>query len=121
MPLLLLLKPLLERLHQLVKTAQALDQLFLILVEVFLRHAPQPFLRKIANIGGHGTSNSLNAAEVMREHTVEAIDMAFILHQRSTGKIVESLHIIEGQPRIQPLHQGQVLAQRDRHFGSFEL
>ena len=81
-PALLLLKPLLQCFHQLVETAKRLDQLFFLVGEVFFGKTAQPFLRQVGGIDAVRTRDRLQPLEDMREHLVEAVDMALVLDQR---------------------------------------
>ncbi len=93
---LLLLEPLLQRLHQLVETAEALDEFFLLVRQVLLRQPAEPFLGQFARgdltlaPAGHG----FDALEDLGEHAVEAVDEALVLHQGRAGEEVEGLDVV---------------------------
>jgi hypothetical protein len=111
----------LQRLHQLLETAKALDQLLLVLAQVLLRHPPQPFLGQVARIHAAFAADCLDTAKIVREHLVEPVDMPLVLHQRSSCQVVETLDIVTRQPAIQAFDQREVFTQRDRHLGGFEF
>ncbi len=53
----------------------------------------------------------------MAEHFVELVDIAFILHQRGAGEIVEILNVAVDHALIHRFHQRQIFLQRHRNFG----
>ncbi len=91
---LLLLQPLLQRLHQLVEAAERLDQLLFLLGQVLLGELAQPFLGQVGDVDRVFARNRLDAPEDMGEHLVEAVDVALVLHQRRARQIIEALDVI---------------------------
>ena len=85
-PALLLLEPLLQRLHQLVPAAERLDLRHLLGREVPPGQLLQP-------VGGQfllqQVEGLLDALEVMREGLVETVEVLLVLDQRGTRKKVE--------------------------------
>ncbi len=118
---LLLLEALFQRLHQLVETAERLDQLLFLVGQVLFGELAQPFLRQRHRIDAALAGDRLDALEDMREHLVEPVDMALVLHQRGAGEIVEALDVIGDEIGLQPLEQRQIFAQRDGNLGGFQF
>ena len=61
------------------------------------------------------------ALEDVAEHPVEFVDVALVLHQRGARQIIEILDAARREIGLQRLHQRQILAQRHRHAGGFQL
>src|SRR6185437_3111733 len=57
----------------------------------------------------------------MAEHAIELVEIALVLHQRGARQIVEILDSARGEVGLHRLHQREVLAQRHRHAGRFEV
>jgi hypothetical protein len=53
----------------------------------------------------------------MPEHLIEAIEMPLVFDQRGAREKIELFEIKGGNAPFHRLHQGQVLAQRNRHLG----
>ncbi len=121
MAALLLLEPLLQRLHQLFEAAERLDELLFLVGQMLLGQPPQPFLREVRRIDRRRTRDGLDALEDMAEDLIEAIDMPLVLHQRGAGEIVEAFDIVGDEAGIHAFEQGQVLPQRNRDPGCLEL
>ena len=121
MAALLLLQPLLQRLHQLVEAAKRLDQLFLLLGQVLFGEPAQPFLGEVGDIDGVLAGERLDALEDMRKHLVEAVDMALVLHQRGAGEVIKAFDIIVDQPGLQPFQQRQIFPQRNGNPRGFQF
>ncbi len=112
MPALLLGQPLPQGLHQFLPAAERLDLLFLRLGQKPLSEPFQPGLGEF----GLGVRQGLDALEAMPEHPVEAVEMPLVFDQRGAREKIEFLDVEHGDAPFHRLHQGEVLAQRDRHF-----
>jgi len=55
------------------------------------------------------------------EYPVEAVEMPFVFDKRRARQKVEILDVKGGDALSHRLHQGQVLAQRDRYLGLTQL
>jgi hypothetical protein len=113
-PLLLLLHPLLEGLHQLVEAAEGLDLGLLLLGQELLGELLQPFRRDVRH---QALIHLLQALEHVGEHAVELVEVALVLHQGRTGEVVEVVGGDADHALVHRLHQGEVFAQAHRHFG----
>ena len=114
----LLAHALAQKLEQLVEPADGLDLFALFLAEIFFGELLEPLGR---NFGGERLAHRLQPLEHMAEDAVELVEVAFVLHQRRARKIVEVLDPSAGEVLLHRLHQREVLAQRHRHAGGFEL
>ena len=115
---LLLGQPLLQRLEQFFQPAHGLDLLLFFLGEIFLRELLQPLGR---DVRFRRVAQQFQPLEHVAEHAVELVEIALVLHQRGARQIIEILHPAAGEIGLHRLHQGQILAQRDRHAGGFEF
>ena len=118
MAALLLLHALAQGLEQLVETAHGLDLLLLFLGEVFFGELPEPLGR---DFGGGRLAHQLEALEHVTEDAVELVEIALVLDQRRPRQIIEVLDPAAGEVLLHRLHQREILAQRYRHAGGFEL
>ena len=116
---LLLLEPLLERLHQLVPAAERLDLRLFLLGEVAIDQLAQPLGRDLL---AESRERLLDALEVRRECAIEAIEVFLVLHHRRAGEVVEVVDAVTGDARFERLQQRQVLGQRygDARFAQRE-
>ncbi len=117
----LFLKTLTQGFHKLVETAQRFDQFLLFLGQMFFRQPPQPFLGKIGHVDAAFTAEGFDALEKMTENLVEAVHVPFVLHERGSRQIVESLDIIGHEPCIHALEQRQIFPQGNGNFRRFEF
>ena len=117
MPAFLLGEPLAQRFHQFVPAAERLDEFFLLLGQVPLGEFAQPFLGQFGLRIGRG----LDALEAMPEHTVEAVEMPLVFHQRGARQKIEFVDVEPRDPLAHRLHQGQELAQAGRHLGGAQF
>ena len=115
---LLLLEALLQLLQNLLEAAQRLHQLLLVLGEVLLGELPQPLLW---NLGEQSISRTGEALEDMPEDTVEAIEVALVLHQGGAREVVEFLCRILREVVLQRLDEGEVFLERDGHARGLEF
>ncbi len=111
---LLVCQALLERLHQLVPTAERFNLGLFFVRQHFFSELAQPFFRDLR--GDILIAQRLQPLEDMGEHTVEFVDMLFILHQDSAREIVEFLDIAIDRIFLQCFKKGEIFLQADRHF-----
>ena len=112
MPALLLLQALLQLLHQLLEAPHRLDERLLFIAQPQLGLPAEPLLR---DLPVEGVEELPHPLEVRPEALVEAVEVAFVLHERGARKIVEVVHAQHRDPPIEGFEQGQVLGDRDRH------
>ncbi|MNI75290.1 hypothetical protein D3C73_1314280 [compost metagenome] len=116
MALLLLLQPLLQRLHQLVEAAQRLDLGLLLVGQVFLGQQPQPVL---GDVGGDllAGADALQPLEHLAEDLIEAVVVLLVLDQNGARQVIESLHVAPGHALVHGLHQMEPFLERHGHLG----
>jgi hypothetical protein len=95
-----------------------LDLGLLLLGQIELGQRAQPLL---GDVRLRRLAHEIKALEDVAEHPVELVEVALVLHQRCARQVVEVLHPAVGEIRLQRLHQGEVLLQRDGHLGGFQL
>ena len=117
MPALLFHQPLAQRLHQLVEPAKRLDLRAFFLGQEFLGHFAQPFGGDFHR-GFRRAGRRFQPLEDFAENTVKAIQMAFILHERSARQMVEILHIKARHAGLHGAQQRQIFRNGSRHTGS---
>ena len=115
---LLLRQALAQRLEQLVEAAHGLDQLLLLLGQVFLGELLEPLDR---DLGRERLLHQFEAVEHVPEHAVELVEVALVLHQRGAREIVEVLDPARREIGLHRLHEREIFAQRHRHAGLLEL
>ena len=57
----------------------------------------------------------------MAEDTIEFVEVALILHQRSAREVIKILDPPTGEVFLHCLHQREIFAQRHRDAGGFEF
>ena len=67
------------------------------------------------------SSSEFEALEHVAEDPVEAVEIAFVLHQRRAGEIVEILDAPAGEVLVHRLHQREIFAQRHRDARLLQL
>ena len=117
MPALLFRQPLAERFHQLVKTAKRFDLGAFFLGQEFLGHFAQPFGGDFDR-GFRCTGRRFQPFEDFAKDAIEAVQMAFILHQRGARQMIEILHIKTRHTGLQRAQQRQIFRDGSRHTGS---
>ena len=114
----LLLESLLERLHDLVPTAEGLDRLHLFLGEEFFGYRLEPILGNrhlcLAIIGQH-------TLEDLLEHLVEPVDQALVLHEGGSGQVIERLRRLLDHVLVERLDQREVFLEAGRNPGRAKL
>jgi hypothetical protein len=86
--------------------------------QIFFGELLEPLRR---DLGAERLARRLQPLEHVAEDAVELVEVALVLHQRRARKIVEVLDPTAGEILLHRLHQREVLAQRHRHAGRFEL
>ena len=110
----LLLKPLFQRLHQLVEPAKRFDLFHLGGGQMLLGHLLQPVGGNIHSLQHILELDILKTLEGFGESAVELVDIALVLHHGSAGEVVEPLHIIGDETGRHPLQKREILTQADR-------
>ena len=119
MALFLLLKPLLERLHDLFPRPQCLDLFHFLVGKEFLGHRLQPVLGDLRAL--IALERHLQALEHLGEHLVEPVEQAFVLHQRRAREVIELLRGAVDDLAVQRLEQDQVLLEGHRNPGTAQF
>jgi hypothetical protein len=114
MATLLLLEALPQGREQLLEAAHGLDQLLVLVTEIFLDQSLEPFRR---NFGSRSLLHNFETAKHVAENAIELVEIALVLHQRGARQIVEALDLARGQILRHRLHQGEIFAQRHRDAG----
>ena len=107
-----------QRVEQLLPAAERVHLALLLLAQQPLAERAQPLLRQFLR---QHREQLLGALEVRGEHPVEAVEVAFVLHQREARVVVELLGRQPGDARLQPREQGQQFGQRDRDAGGAQV
>ena len=105
MALFLLLKPLLERVHDLVPVTQRLDLLHLFFGEEFLGHGLEPVFRHLDRVLAVIGQDSL---EDLLKDLIEAIEQPFVLNEGGAAEIIEGFRRFFDHLPVERLEQGQV-------------
>jgi hypothetical protein len=116
--LLLLFKPLLQRLHQLVPAAHGFDELLFFLGQEFFRQCAQPLVRDLRDFV---RVERFESFEHMREDAVELVEIALVLHQRGARQVIELVDFHIDDVVRQRIHQRQIFLQRHRYARGAEL
>src|SRR5205085_2389296 len=114
---LLLLQPLLERLHQLFPAAERLDLLFLLLREGQLDLLQQPLERHLRLDAG----NRLDALPELAEGAVELVVVRLVLNECGARQVIELVHRGTDDVLAHRLEQRQVLLDGDGQPVALEL
>ena len=113
----LLLEPLLERLEQLVETAERLDQLLVVLGKMPQKFLAQPFLGNL----GADIEDRVDALEITTEREIEAIEMLLVLDEACARQRIKVVERERHDTRLERFEQRQELARRDRQLERFEM
>ncbi len=113
----LLLQTLLQLLHQLLEATDRLDARLLFRAEDAVGERTQPFLREVlrADAALPVRGERLEALEDVGEHTIERIDLGFVLDENGAGEVVEGLYVGVREAPLHRLQQRQIFAQGDRN------
>ena len=116
MALLLLLKTLFQRLHQLVKAAHGFNLGLFLVAEVFFGHLFQPVAGDVDRFKNLVEAYVFQAFEGGGEGLVELVDVAFVFHHGDAGEVIERLDIVSGDTGRHAIEERQELAHRDGHL-----
>ena len=116
--LFLFFEPLLQRLHDLVPIAQALDFFHLLVGEKFLGHSLEPIFGYVDRVL---TVIAEDALEDPLEDLVEPVEQAFVLHEGGPGEVIERLGRLFDDIAIQRLDERQVFLEACGDARSAEL
>ena len=111
MAALLVLQTFAQSLHQLVKTAKRLDFGLFRVGQVFFGHSGQPVGGDIDGLEHLFEPDLVQPFETGGKGAVELVQVAFVLHHRHPGEVVERLDIIGGEALLHALQKGQILPQ----------
>ena len=106
---LLLGEPVLQRLHDLVPRAEAVDRLHLLGREIGLGDHAQPFL---GNLGADLLAGRDQPLEHLGEHPVEPVELALVMNEGRAGEIIELLGLGGDDLGIERFKEQQMLLQR---------
>lgn len=112
---LLLGQPLPQRLHELVEPVESRDLCSLFCCQEPLDHLCEPVGGQAKRFKHRCGRHRVETAEAFRKGAVEPVDVAFILHHREAGEVVEPFGVVGHETRAHPLQKPEILSQGDRN------
>ena len=120
MAALLFLQPLFQRFHQLLEPAQGLDLRLFLVAQMAFGQLAQPVLGQVDGVEHLFGGDRFKALKRLGKGPVEAVEVAFVLHHRGAGEIIEPVHVIGAQTGGQPFKKAQIFAQGNRNPAASE-